>query len=53
MNIELKKLQQLISWCEFYKQCNNEEKAGIAQKQIEAQKKKMKDGKAKTIHKGK
>lgn len=50
MNKELKKLQELIAWCEFYKQCNNEEKSAIAQKQIEAQKKAMKNGKAKAVH---
>lgn len=51
MNKELKKLQELIAWCEFYKECNNDEKASIAQKQIEGQKRLMKDGKAKAIHK--
>ena len=38
---EIKELQKLISWCEFYSAVNNPIGANKAQKEIEEQKKKI------------
>lgn len=60
INKEVKELEKLFSWWEFYDQCQQEESKNKAQKQIETQKKKIKslkekgnNGKSKTIPKGK
>ena len=37
---EIKELQKLISWCEYYTAVNNPIEANKAQKEIEEQKKK-------------
>lgn len=38
---EIKELQKLISWCEYYTAVNNPIEANKAQKEIEEQKKKI------------
>jgi hypothetical protein len=38
---EIKELQKLISWCEFYSAVNNPIEANKTQKEIEEQKKKI------------
>jgi hypothetical protein len=38
---EIKELQKLISWCEYYTAINNPIEANMAQKEIEEQKKKI------------
>jgi len=38
---EVKKLQELICWCEYYAQCDNPFEANKAQKEIEEQKRKI------------
>jgi hypothetical protein len=56
VNEEVKKLEKLFSWWEFYDQCQQEENKNKTQKQIESQKKKlksMKDGETKRVSKRK
>jgi hypothetical protein len=56
INKEVKELEKLFSWWEFYEQTQNEEEKNKAQKQIETQKKKIrtiKDGKTPKVPKGK
>jgi len=56
INKEVKELEKLFSWWEFYEQTQNEEEKNKAQKQIETQKKKIrtiKDGKTPKVLKGK
>jgi len=56
INNEVKELEKLFGWWEFYEQTQNEEDKNKAQKQIETQKKKIKtikDGKTSKVPKGK
>ena len=56
INKEVKELEKLFGWWEFYEQTQNDEAKNKAQKQIEAQKKKirtLKDGKTSKVPKGK
>lgn len=47
INTEVKKLEKLFSWWEFYEQCQQEENKNKTQKQIESQKRKIKSLKEK------